>query len=76
MEQLYYLEMKTSFEELQKTGTFIKKRIFLFGHCNATEELADLFIEKGCGNVMFRYTFCYGGSATSFSIFHSLCVFK
>lgn len=47
MEKQYYQEMKESLEELQKNGVLKHKKIFLFGHCNATEELAGLLAEKG-----------------------------
>lgn len=47
MERQYYQEMKENFEELSRSGVFGQKKIFLFGHCSATEELAALLQENG-----------------------------
>ncbi len=44
MDKLHYEEMKASFEELVQEGSLSGKKIYLFGHCNATEELADLLL--------------------------------
>ncbi len=46
METQYYNEMIQNFEELDRCGILEHKRIFLFGHCSATEKLAEL-LEKG-----------------------------
>lgn len=46
MDRLYYEEMVENLEELLRKGVIQGKRIYLFGHCNATEELADLLCEK------------------------------
>ena len=37
--------MIESFKELENTEAIQGKQIYLFGHCNATEELADLLLE-------------------------------
>lgn len=47
MEVQYYKEMVENCEEMIKRGVLEHKRIFLFGHCNATEELVELLEEKG-----------------------------
>lgn len=47
MEQHYYEEMVQNCKEIEQSGALRNKRIFLFGHCNATEELVDLLMEKG-----------------------------
>ena len=47
MEAQYYKEMTESYKELERNGVFECKKIYLFGHCNATEELVKLLIEKG-----------------------------
>lgn len=43
----YFTEMKENFTLLKTDGVFEGKAVFLFGHCNATEELADLFLSEG-----------------------------
>jgi len=47
MDKQYYEEMLVTLEGLEKEGILEGKNIYLFGHCNATEELADLFLSKG-----------------------------
>ena len=47
MERLYFQEMKERFEELSQNGVFRDKKIYLFGHCNATEELAKMLAKNG-----------------------------
>ncbi len=47
MELQYYKEMVDSCEELEQSGAIEQRAIYLFGHCNATEELANLLLEKG-----------------------------
>lgn len=47
MEAQYYKEMQESCRELQQNNMLENKNIYLFGHCNATEELAKLLTEKG-----------------------------
>lgn len=46
MEQQYYHEMVNNLDELIQKGALEKKSIYLFGHCNATEELLVLLQEK------------------------------
>lgn len=46
MEVQYYKEMLDRFHELNQSGILKQKKIFLFGHCNATEELAKLLEEN------------------------------
>lgn len=47
MEQHYYSEMTENLDELMRKGGFQGKTIFLFGHCNATEELLELLRQRG-----------------------------
>lgn len=47
MEVQYYNEMIQKCEELERCGLLEHKRIFLFGHCSATEQLAGLLMKKG-----------------------------
>lgn len=47
MEAHYYKEMTENCKEMERCGILENKRIFLFGHCNATEELAELLSKKG-----------------------------
>ena len=47
MDQTHYKEMKENLDRLFADGTFIEREIYLFGHCNASEKLADLITEKG-----------------------------
>ena len=47
MDKLHYQEMKTNLDELLQKNIIQNKRLYLFGHCNATEELADLLQSKG-----------------------------
>lgn len=47
MERQQYKEMKQNLDELERNGTLSGQVICLFGHCNATEELVDLLLEKG-----------------------------
>ena len=42
-----YIEMSEKLNQLIGEGFLTGKKILLFGHCNATEELADLLIAKG-----------------------------
>ena len=46
MEQQYRDEMRSIIDNLNDGGAFERKATFLFGHCNATEELADYLITK------------------------------
>lgn len=47
MDRLHYQEMEENLAKLIEEGALKDKKIYLFGHCNATEELADLLLEKG-----------------------------
>ena len=47
MEQTYYREMENNLESLIKKNIIQTKAIYLFGHCNATEELVNLLQSKG-----------------------------
>ncbi len=42
-----YNEMKDGLERLDAVGKLDGQRIYLFGHCNATEQLAELVLNKG-----------------------------
>ena len=46
MDKEHYDEMISSLAVLEQSGELAGKKIYLFGHCNATEELADLLIER------------------------------
>lgn len=46
MDKQHYEEMTASLYELEQEGSIKNKKIYLFGHCNATEELADLLLQK------------------------------
>lgn len=46
MEQQYKIEMISSLEKKIKSHFFENKKIFLFGHCNATQELADYLLSR------------------------------
>ncbi|HBA50117.1 MAG TPA: hypothetical protein DCZ91_20455 [Lachnospiraceae bacterium] len=47
MEKRLYKEMIENLEKLFRTHVFENKKIYLFGHCNATEELADALLDHG-----------------------------
>ncbi len=47
MDSQHYAEMKEKFSRLKTAGVFEGKAVFLFGHCNATEKLAELFLTEG-----------------------------
>lgn len=46
MEYIYYWEMQQSVDALLERRLLQDKRIFIFGHCNASEELAEYLMEK------------------------------
>ena len=46
MDKQYYEEMVQALSELEMECNLKNNRIYLFGHCNATEELANLLISK------------------------------
>lgn len=47
MDRLHYEEMQSNLNELIRQNAIQGTHIYLFGHCNATEELADLLLKKG-----------------------------
>lgn len=47
MDARYFAEMKERFSQLKTAGVFDRNAVFLFGHCNATEELIELFLAEG-----------------------------
>ena len=47
MDQYFYEEMVANLNQLMEENAIQGKRIYLFGHCNATEELANVLLEKG-----------------------------
>lgn len=47
MDKLHYEEMKSNLEKLIEGNIIQGRTVYLFGHCNATEELADLLLESG-----------------------------
>ena len=47
MEKKLYDEMVTSLDEVNKNSDLLIRKIFLFGHCNATLELIDLLDSRG-----------------------------
>ena len=47
MDKAHYEEMVSNLEQLIQEKAIQNKKIYLFGHCNATEELANLLGEKG-----------------------------
>ena len=48
MDKPHYEEMLSNLGRLLQNGLIQDKKIYLFGHCNATEELAKLLIGKRC----------------------------
>lgn len=46
MDKEHYDEMVSALANLEQSGELSGKKLYLFGHCNATEKLADLLIEK------------------------------
>lgn len=53
MDQNHEKEMRENLERLSANDAFIEKEIYIFGHCSASEKLADLLIEKGYHVVAF-----------------------
>lgn len=47
MDRMHYEEMAENLDKLIREGALRNKKIYLFGHCNATEELAGLLADKG-----------------------------
>ena len=48
MDKAHYKEMKKNLQALLEKGIIQDKDIYVFGHCNASEELIDLLEESGC----------------------------
>lgn len=46
MDKLHYEEMVEALKELEQEKGIQGKKLYLFGHCNATEELVDLLLSK------------------------------
>lgn len=49
MDRKHHEEMAKNLQRIEEKDAIRHKRIYLFGHCNATEELADLLLDKGYG---------------------------
>ncbi|MBQ8413424.1 MAG: hypothetical protein IJX12_07465 [Lachnospiraceae bacterium] len=47
MDKLHYEEMISALDDIEKEMNLHDKQIYLFGHCNATEELANLLLSRG-----------------------------
>lgn len=47
MDKIHYDEMALELNKLILGNVIQDKNLYLFGHCNATEELADLILDKG-----------------------------
>lgn len=47
MDQIHYEEMRANLKQLMQENALQDKRVYLFGHCNATEELTNLLIDSG-----------------------------
>lgn len=47
MDQEHYKEMLDVLSQLEQDGALIDKKIYLFGHCDATENLATVLLERG-----------------------------
>ena len=48
MDRQYYDEMINSLNSLEQEQKLREKRIYLFGHCNATENLVDVLLDRDC----------------------------
>lgn len=64
MDRLHYEEMVSNLDRLISAHTIQNKNIYLFGHCNATEELAGLLLQRGfsVGAVMDNNAAKQGGT--------------
>lgn len=47
MDKKYYDEMITSLSRFETDGEMENKKIYLFGHCDASENLVDVLLERG-----------------------------
>jgi hypothetical protein len=72
MEQIYKAEMIRVLDALFDAGSFNDRAVLLFGHCNATEEMADLLLARyivPCAildNSTFKQGLMYRGIPTVF----------
>lgn len=46
MDMPHYHEMVSNLDRLMRTESLRNKAIYIFGHCNASEELADLLLQR------------------------------
>ena len=49
MDSEQYREMRENFQAAAEACSLRDRKIYLFGHCGATEELADLILNQGYG---------------------------
>lgn len=47
MDKSHYEEMVSALDSLEQGNDIQNKKVYLFGHCNATEELVDLLLVRG-----------------------------
>ena len=47
MDRQLYEEMTRNLEKLDREQGLTGRQIFLFGHCSAAEELADMLLDRG-----------------------------
>ena len=47
MEKRLYEEMLENLDRLVRSHAIQGRRIYLFGHCSAAEELADVLLDRG-----------------------------
>lgn len=47
MDKFHYGEMLENLNRIERDGLLQGRAVYLFGHCNATEELVDLLLERG-----------------------------
>lgn len=47
MDKIHYEEMVSNLKKLSSNNALQNKTIYLFGHCNATEELISLLLQQG-----------------------------
>lgn len=47
MDKAHYEEMRANLNGILRAGILENKKVYLFGHCNATETLVDLLLDKG-----------------------------
>lgn len=67
MDKQHYDEMVRNLEQLMDENLVQDKQVYVFGHCNATEELVDLLLSQNLqvvailDNNMEKYDKCYRG---------------